>query len=70
MHHRLVVDESRGNGGRKGRERDIGYVKYLCKAYEWALRVRRDEGVRARIDFKEASLAIVHHHRELNPSAH
>ncbi|KIK56080.1 hypothetical protein GYMLUDRAFT_204967 [Collybiopsis luxurians FD-317 M1] len=40
LHHRLVAD------GR--RERDISYVKYVCKAYEWALRVRRDETMRAK----------------------
>ena len=39
LHHRLVYFE---------RKADIGYVTWLCKAYEWALRVRRDEAVKAR----------------------
>lgn len=39
LHHRLV-DE--------GMEKDIKYVTWLCKAYEWALRVRRDEAIKAR----------------------
>lgn len=39
LHHRLVAA---GNMGR-----DIGYLKYICKAYEWALRVRRDETMTA-----------------------
>lgn len=39
LHHRLV-DYSR--------KADIGYVMWLSKAYEWALRVRRDEAVRAK----------------------
>lgn len=39
LHHRLTDD---------GRTKDIGYVTWLCKAYEWALRVRRDAGVKAR----------------------
>ena len=38
LHHRLV-DE--------GMERDIKYVTWLCKAYEWALRIRRDEAIKA-----------------------
>lgn len=39
LHHRLVYF---------ARKADIGYVTWLCKAYEWALRVRRDEAVKAR----------------------
>jgi hypothetical protein len=39
LHHRLVAKEGSGS--------DIGYLKYLCKAYEWALRVRRDEAMKA-----------------------
>jgi hypothetical protein len=39
LHHRLV-DE--------GMEKDIKYITWLCKAYEWALRVRRDEAIKAR----------------------
>jgi len=40
LHHRLL-DE--------GRTKDIKYVTWLCKAYEWALRVRRDAAVKAKI---------------------
>ncbi|KAE9389909.1 hypothetical protein BT96DRAFT_889761 [Gymnopus androsaceus JB14] len=40
LHHRLVA------AGR--REKDIAYIKYICKSYEWALRVRRDETMRAK----------------------
>ncbi|KAF9484173.1 hypothetical protein BDN70DRAFT_798221 [Pholiota conissans] len=39
LHHRLI-DYSR--------KKDIAYVTWLCKAYEWALRVRRDEAVKAK----------------------
>lgn len=39
LHHRLVAFEM-------GRE--VGYVKWVAKAYEWMLRVRRDEGFRAK----------------------
>jgi hypothetical protein len=38
LHHRLVA---------AGRRDDIGYIKYVCKAYEGALRVRRDLTMRA-----------------------
>jgi hypothetical protein len=38
LHHRLVM---------YGRAKDIAYLKWLAKAYEWALRVRRDETGRA-----------------------
>ncbi|TFK71569.1 hypothetical protein BDN72DRAFT_817329 [Pluteus cervinus] len=38
LHHRLVA---------VGNTKDIGYIKYVCKAYEWALRVRRDETLKA-----------------------
>jgi hypothetical protein len=33
LHHRLVA---------YGRVKDIAYIKWLTKAYEWALRVRRE----------------------------
>lgn len=39
LHHRLV-DE--------GREKDIKYTTWVCKAYEWALRIRRDEAIKAK----------------------
>lgn len=39
LHHRLV-DE--------GMQKDIKYVTWLCKAYEWALRVRRDEAIKSK----------------------
>ena len=48
LHHRLM-DE--------GRVKDIGYVTWLCKAYEGALRVRRDAGFKARVvEEKEATV--------------
>ncbi|KAJ2936150.1 hypothetical protein H1R20_g943, partial [Candolleomyces eurysporus] len=37
LHHRLVA---------YGRVKDIDYIKWLSKAYEWALRVRRDESTK------------------------
>ncbi|KAF9450726.1 hypothetical protein P691DRAFT_809562 [Macrolepiota fuliginosa MF-IS2] len=39
LHHRLVAFEM---------SEEIGYIKWVAKAYEWMLRVRRDEGFRAR----------------------
>ena len=40
LHHRLL-DEGRTN--------DLKYVTWLCKAYEWALRIRRDAAVKAEV---------------------
>ena len=40
LHHRLI-DE--------GRTKDINYLTWLCKSYEWALRVRRDAAVKAKV---------------------
>ncbi|THU93411.1 hypothetical protein K435DRAFT_725478 [Dendrothele bispora CBS 962.96] len=40
VHQRLVIA---GN-----RAKDIAYITYVCKAYEWALRVRRDERMKAK----------------------
>ena len=40
LHHRLM-DESR--------TKDIKYVTWLCKSYEWVLRIRRDTGVKAEV---------------------
>ncbi|KAJ3994991.1 hypothetical protein F5050DRAFT_1695180 [Lentinula boryana] len=37
LHHRIVA---------KRREKDLAYIKWVCKSYEWALRVRRDEAMR------------------------
>jgi hypothetical protein len=37
LHHRLISSE------KKSAFEQIGYVKWVCKAYEWALRVRRHE---------------------------
>ena len=37
LHHRLIASEQ------KSAFEKIGYVKWVCKAYEWALRVRRHE---------------------------
>lgn len=45
LHHRLVA------AGR--REKDIAYIKYVCKSYEWALRVRRDETMRAKREMEK-----------------
>jgi hypothetical protein len=39
LHHRLVAF---------GRLEEIGYLKWVAKAYEWTLRVRRDESFRAK----------------------
>ncbi|KAK0200892.1 hypothetical protein DFS33DRAFT_1355747 [Desarmillaria ectypa] len=39
LHSRLVAS---------GDVEGIAYVKYVCKAYEWALRVRRDEALKAK----------------------
>ncbi|KAJ6554578.1 hypothetical protein B0H19DRAFT_995031 [Mycena capillaripes] len=39
LHHRLVAASMR---------QGIGYVKYISKAYEWALRGRRDAAMKAR----------------------
>jgi hypothetical protein len=48
LHHRLIV--------RGGRDKDIGYIKYVSKAYEWALRVRRDEAVKRKPAQEETGL--------------
>lgn len=42
LHHRLVASE------RQSAWEQIGYIKWLCKAYEWALRVRRHEAQKER----------------------
>ncbi|KAJ7222330.1 hypothetical protein GGX14DRAFT_532254 [Mycena pura] len=39
LHHRLVAASMRAG---------IGYIKYISKAYEWALRGRRDAAMKAR----------------------
>ncbi|KAL1745339.1 hypothetical protein HDZ31DRAFT_63265 [Schizophyllum fasciatum] len=47
VHHRLVdLTRSLGPSIRARAEKDIKYLKYVLKAYEWALRVRRDETMR------------------------
>jgi hypothetical protein len=38
LHHRLVAT---------GRRKEIGFLKYVCKAYEGALRARRDGTMKA-----------------------
>jgi hypothetical protein len=43
--HERLMDESRTN--------DIKYVTWLCRAYEWALRVRRDAAVKAEVSEAE-----------------
>ena len=40
LHHRLLDED---------RTKDIKFVTWLCKAYEWALRVRRDAAVKAEV---------------------
>ncbi|KAJ3811561.1 hypothetical protein F5876DRAFT_75697 [Lentinula aff. lateritia] len=35
---------------REKREKDLAYIKWVCKSYEWALRVRRDETMRAGVE--------------------
>ncbi|KAF8627602.1 hypothetical protein AX17_006173 [Amanita inopinata Kibby_2008] len=47
LHHRLVACEGEGRGSAWWRQQQIGYVKWVCKAYEWALRVRREETLKA-----------------------
>ncbi|TFK36519.1 hypothetical protein BDQ12DRAFT_686552 [Crucibulum laeve] len=39
LHHRLVVYE---------KTKDIGYIKWLTSTYEWVLRMRRNEAMKAR----------------------
>jgi hypothetical protein len=39
--HVRLVDE--------GRTKDIKYVTWMCKAYEWSLRIRRDAAVKAEV---------------------
>lgn len=38
LHHRLVA---------AGKKKEIGFLKYTCKAYEGGLRIRRDATMRA-----------------------
>ncbi|PPQ83219.1 PPR2 [Psilocybe cyanescens] len=40
LHHRLIIEE---------RVKDIAYITWLCKSYEWALRIRRDKANKSRI---------------------
>ncbi|KAG7447353.1 uncharacterized protein BT62DRAFT_948401 [Guyanagaster necrorhizus] len=48
LHNRLVAS---------GDVNGIAYVKYVCKAYEWALRVRRDEALKAKpVDAESTAL--------------
>ncbi|KAJ4480997.1 hypothetical protein J3R30DRAFT_2387022 [Lentinula aciculospora] len=54
LHHRVVAGgvavgrSTYTREGREKREKDLAYIKWVCKSYEWALRVRRDEAMRAR----------------------
>ncbi|KAF8154238.1 hypothetical protein B0H34DRAFT_773588 [Crassisporium funariophilum] len=50
LHHRLIDEE---------RTKDIGYVTWVCKSYEWALRVRRDNAVKAKIPKVGSNNAVV-----------
>jgi len=52
LHHRLVDDM---------RDKDIKYVTWLCKAYEWALRVRRDATVKAKVAPPETPIQVPSH---------
>jgi hypothetical protein len=47
LHHRLVAASMKSG---------IGYIKYIAKAYEWALRGRRDEAMKARPSRKTQSI--------------
>ncbi|KAJ3755569.1 hypothetical protein EV360DRAFT_49525 [Lentinula raphanica] len=40
LHHRIIAFSGL-------REKELAYIKWVCKSYEWALRVRRDEAIRA-----------------------
>ncbi|KAK7441821.1 hypothetical protein VKT23_016483 [Stygiomarasmius scandens] len=51
VHQRLVI---RGN-----RPKDVAYITYVCKAYEWALRVRRNERMKAKPPKEKAGITIV-----------
>lgn len=50
LHHRLIASESEG-----AREK-IGYIKWVCKAYEGALRGRREETLKARAENAEQGI--------------
>ncbi|KAJ3840357.1 hypothetical protein F5878DRAFT_533821 [Lentinula raphanica] len=39
LHHRIIAFSGL-------REKDLAYIKWICKSYEWALRMRRDEAIR------------------------
>ena len=47
LHHRLIASEC------EGARNKIGYIKWLCKAYEGALRARREETLKARAEKEE-----------------
>ena len=49
LHHRLLAKEA---------AEEIRYLKYLCKAYEWALRVRRDNALKAPTEKVDGSSAV------------
>ncbi|PPR02305.1 hypothetical protein CVT24_011643, partial [Panaeolus cyanescens] len=40
LHHRLIDEE---------RPQDIKYLTWLCKSYEWALRIRRDAAMKQKV---------------------
>ena len=50
LHHRLIASES------EGAKEKIGYIKWVCKAYEWALRGRRDDALKAQVEKQEPGI--------------
>jgi hypothetical protein len=50
LHHRLVA---------AGRRDEIGFLKYVCKTYEGALRARRDGTMKAEPAKTDAAAIVV-----------
>ncbi|KAJ6498181.1 hypothetical protein C8R47DRAFT_1212500 [Mycena vitilis] len=50
LHHRLVAASMRSG---------IAYVKYLCLAYEWGLRSRKNAVMKARVERNEHAIAAI-----------
>jgi len=49
LHHRLLVEE---------RKKDIGFVTWLCKSYEWALRIRRNRAINTNVPKETSSVTV------------
>ncbi|KAF9562861.1 hypothetical protein CPC08DRAFT_662543 [Agrocybe pediades] len=49
LHHRLLVEE---------RKKDIGFVTWLCKSYEWALRMRRNKAMQVQTGTKNTDIIV------------